>query len=644
MKDRQILKSRLPEYLEGKGINISKKFSCLNPSHPDKNPSMSYYKEAQKVKCFSCGESYDVFDLIGLDYGLTNFKEKEEKAKEIFLLTGNSEKAIKPKGEKITEEGEGNADYRDFYEEASKNLSQTDYYKKRGLSEETAKHFNLGYVKEWKNPKTKAQAKTSSSPRLIIPVNSSSYTARDTKDSNARYLNVGKKSLFNLEALKGSEPVFIVEGELDAMSIYEVGGNALGLTSTAMAGQFIEAVKKIKPQVPLLIALDNDKAGQERTEEIKAKLEELEQDFLVVNLYDSYKDANETLLKDRSLLTANVDKWRKYKGKKVKEYLKNSAKYLLNSFIDDIASSAETPCVPTGYRYLDEFLDGGLYEGLYIIGAVSSLGKTTLALQIADQIAMQGHDVLIFSLEMSRYELISKSISRRTFLAALRNEGKYDTFKHPRSARDITNKKKFLSFKPPITSLINEAIADYKDYAENVFILEGMGDIGVVEIRERIEEHIKMRGKKPVVFIDYLQILAPYNDRASDKQNTDKAVLELKRISRDFKIPIIGISSFNRQNYNAKVSMAAFKESGAVEYSSDVLMGLQVQGTGEAINEEIGDLIETHKKQSERTLELVILKNRHGRAHVKTILNYNAIFNCLLEDDIAMTNELKKEN
>ena len=89
------------------------------------------------------------------------------------------------------------------------------------------------------------------------------------------------------------------------------------------------------------------------------------------------------------------------------------------------------------------------------------------------------------------------------------------------------------------------------------------------------------------MLIDYLQIVAPADMRATDKQNTDKAVLELKRISRDFKIPVIGISSFNRDSYKAgggvnqgKVSMTDYKESGAVEYSADVLIGLEFAGAG----------------------------------------------------------------
>ena len=48
---------------------------------------------------------------------------------------------------------------------------------------------------------------------------------------------------------------------------------------------------------------------------------------------------------------------------------------------------------------------------------------------------------------------------------------------------------------------------------------------------------------KPVVLIDYLQILAPYSDKLTDKQSVDKNILELKRLSRDYKIPIIIIKN-----------------------------------------------------------------------------------------------------
>ena len=232
-----------------------------------------------------------------------------------------------------------------------------------------------------------------------------------------------------------------------------------------------------------------------------------------------------------------------------------------------------TPYTPTGFNKLDEELDGGLFEGLYFIGAISSLGKTTFTLQIADQIAKSGSDVLIFSLEMARSELMAKSISRETLI--------HGDITNARTTRGITTGKKYETYTKAQLDLINTAIKSYSMYADNIYIIEGIGDVTPSKIRQAIETHINITGKKPVVLIDYLQIIAPTDMRATDKQNTDKAVMELKRISRDFKLSIIGISSFNRDNYTTKVSMASFKESGAIEYSSDVLIGLQLKGQGD---------------------------------------------------------------
>ena len=116
-------------------------------------------------------------------------------------------------------------------------------------------------------------------------------------------------------------------------------------------------------------------------------------------------------------------------------------------------------------------------------------------------------------------------------------------------------------------------------------------------MRDIVQSHINQTGRKPVVFVDYLQIIAPADVHATDKQNTDINTFELKEISRDYGIPVFAISSFNRENYLEPVSMTSFKESGAVEYSSDVLFGLQYAGM-EYIE---GD---TDKKRRERLREL----------------------------------------
>ena len=67
-----------------------------------------------------------------------------------------------------------------------------------------------------------------------------------------------------------------------------------------------------------------------------------------------------------------------------------------------------------GIAGLDKALDGGLHAGLTVLGAVSSMGKTSLMLQMADTLAAAGRNVLFITIEMSRMELIAKSAVRGT--------------------------------------------------------------------------------------------------------------------------------------------------------------------------------------------------------------------------------------
>ena len=243
--------------------------------------------------------------------------------------------------------------------------------------------------------------------------------------------------------------------------------------------------------------------------------------------------------------------------------------------------------------------------------------------QIGDQIASGGQDVLVFSLEMARAELMAKSISRHTLTLALAR--KWGTA-CAKTARGVTDGRRYAQYGEREREVIRDAVTRYGEYAGHLFIAEGVGDIGVTAIRERIARHIDMTGKTPLVIVDYLQIVAPYNERATDKQNMDKAVLELKRISRDFKLPVIAVSSLNRMSYGQRISMEAFKESGAIEYSSDVLIGLQLRGAGEATFDPTDA-----KKKNPRQIEAVILKNRNGRVGEKIEFEYYPMFNYFTE-------------
>lgn len=381
----------------------------------------------------------------------------------------------------------------------------------------------------------------------------------------------------------------------------------------------MEEVEKNKPALPLLIAMNNDEAGKKTSTTLKEELNKLNVECYEVDINGDKKDANEFLMTSREGLKAKAKEVQQQisqlQRQVVQDYIDQfSTKKYLSEFVNGLGESAKTRSISTGFEKLDEELDGGFYEGLYIVGAISSLGKTTFCLQMADEIAKAGQDVLIFSLEMARNELIAKSLSRLTTQVV--NEKKLSQ-RLAKSTRAITTAKFYENYDMADLEVIDAAITKYEKYAERLFISEGIGEIGVKEVRERVEEHIHITGQVPVVLVDYLQILAPNDPRSTDKQNIDKAVLELKRLSRDYKMTVLAISSFNRENYKMEVSMQAFKESGAIEYSSDVLLGMQLSGVGSS-----GFNVDEAMKKNPREVELRILKNRNGKTGGKIQLEY----------------------
>lgn len=592
----------------GKGENGTGAFN-INP------------KDNTSWRCFSCGNSGDIFNLIGLVRDLETFNQQLQYACEFFNIDFNSNDIELSKKEfkkdnfknamKVPNGSDKKENYSNYFKECNKQLAEflKDKKEYRGISLETLNRFKIGYDKR--------------KDSVVIPTMIYSYLLRSVTGEFKQ--KVGESNPINLNCLNQDldAPIFIVEGEIDALSLEEIGYKAVGLGSTANANKLIEKLSKIgKLKKPLIVSLDNDKAGNETTLSLTNALKDMKIEY-VVSTVTPYKDPNEFLQADRE----SFEKWAKETVKSAKteqeRYLDTSAKANLNDFINGIADNVNTPCVKTGFENLDSALGGGLYEGLYIIGAISSLGKTTLTLQIADQIAQNGTDVLFFSLEMSRSEIMSKSISRHTILEVL--DSGLDK-KNAKTTRGITNGERYSNYSDTEKELIKTAISKYSEYAGNIYIQEGLGDIGVMQIRETVEKHVRFTGKTPIVIVDYIQILDPYNERATDKQNTDKAVMELKRISRDFKTTVFGISSFNRDNYRNAVSMQSFKESGAIEYSSDVLLGLQFKG----VESNDFDFNKARNKDA-REIELVVLKNRNGKSGNKVGLNFYPMFNFFKE-------------
>ena len=139
---------------------------------------------------------------------------------------------------------------------------------------------------------------------------------------------------------------------------------------------------------------------------------------------------------------------------------------VMGILIGDCFFGRNKKVVSTGFPNLDNHLDGGVHEGLYVIGAISSLGKTTFMIQIADYISSQGQDVLYISLEMSKYEIMAKSISRHTLLLFDGQESNL-----AKTTRGITVGSNYDHYIDLEIDAINEAIKEYKNQSKNLWII-----------------------------------------------------------------------------------------------------------------------------------------------------------------------------
>lgn len=292
---------------------------------------------------------------------------------------------------------------------------------------------------------------------------------------------------------------------------------------------------------------------------------------------------------------------------------------------------------PTGFVDLDEVLDGGFYGSqLVVCGAISSLGKTTAIMQIANQMAEQGKDVLIFSLEMSRDELNAKTVSRYSHILteeAIQDHAFLDGIKTKFTTNEIL--KGDVRLDDSVSrEYYEKAISKAKETAAHTFIYVGNNDVSIDRVADVVKRHIAATGRRPAVFLDYLQIMNPSKEseekRLDARRSTNDDVTKLKVLAREYDIPVIVISAFNRASYTDPVSMSSFRESSGIEYSSDVLIGLQFKGMEYRTENGPGEEKETDAKHHARVLrlfdkmqalgregksqhiEMKILKNRNG--------------------------------
>ena len=584
--------------------------------------------------CFKCGFSGDVFDLIQQEQGVTFHESLKIAAESLGIVLDsyqdhNSTDILNHAPEPARPPQSVPTDYTEEIRQYQAQLQMAiPYLQARGISFETAFAYGLGYAPEWRSPTALRSGKNPlSSPRLIIPTCKHHYIARDTRieltKNQAKFskMNEGTPEIFNQSALydKSKDKIFVVEGAIDALSLIECGADAIALNSTSNAERLIERLQERPTRSILLLALDNDDGGRRALKTLTAGLQRLNISYVTVDICGRYKDPNEALTSDKSSfigLIKQAESQASAKPDSVKSYID----LLMGGEIEEFQAAKERR---TGFSNLDAE-SGGLYAGLYCVAATSSLGKTTFCHQMADQLAMMGEDVIFFSMEQSRLELVSKSIARIT---AQQNMASAVT--------SLSIRKGYLP------SYVQKAALEYRNaVSDRLSIVEGNFNCNISFIGDYVRQYVRRTGCKPVVFVDYLQILQPSDENKgqSTKETVDNTVTELKRISRELNLTIFVISSVNRMNYLTPIDFESLKESGGIEYTCDVIYGLQLQClNSDLFSNQMSKIKEKRKKIREekarnpRKIELVCLKNRYG------IANFSCYFDYYPANDLFVT-------
>ena len=288
------LKFLLPDYLEKyHNINNLKHFfHCFNPEHIDRHPSMRYYEKGNVCKCFSCDVSYDIFDLVGIDYGLTSFKDKISKVKELYL---NYVPQAHEKKEQVDEKLH---DYSKYYKKCYNNRYKSDYLLSRGISRELIEKYHIGYDERYK--------------QIVIPINKNCYFARSVI-SNFKYKNPGRSDIWNKELLYENNinnHIYVTEGIIDSLSLEMIDPNikTISINGVGNIYSLVDAIKESNYNGIIIIAFDEDYGGITASKKLKEELTKINVNSFSVSLSSSNEcnDINDLLIHDKSKLENNL--------------------------------------------------------------------------------------------------------------------------------------------------------------------------------------------------------------------------------------------------------------------------------------------------------------------------------------------------
>lgn len=208
--------------------------------------------------------------------------------------------------------------------------------------------------------------------------------------------------------------------------------------------------------------------------------------------------------------------------------------------------------ITTGFAQLDTLLSGLQKSELIVLGGRPSLGKTSFALDIARHAALAGHTVGVFSLEMSREEVIDRIISSESNVPLWRI----------RTGR-ITDDMDFTMIQGAMDRL-----------SRAKFFIDDSPTLNILQMRS-MARRLQVEHGLDLLVVDYLQLIKPRTNSDNMVQQVTEISRGLKSLSRELKVPVLALSQLSRgveQRDQKMPRLSDLRESGSIEQDADVVM------------------------------------------------------------------------
>ena len=236
--------------------------------------------------------------------------------------------------------------------------------------------------------------------------------------------------------------------------------------------------------------------------------------------------------------------------------------------------------VPTGFHDLDQYLSGFQKSDLIILAARPSVGKTTFALDIARQAALNnGTPTVIFSLEMSTQQLVDRLLAAQSKVNAWNLR-----------TGNLSSEGEFAKIRDSLDSLSKAPI-----------FVDDLAGNSIVRMRS-VCRRIRAEHGLGMIIVDYLQLMSTSKNYDSMVNQVTEISRSLKALAKEFDVPVLALSQLSRavESRGGRPRLSDLRDSGSIEQDADIVMFLHREDRG--------------KDESEKTniVEVLIEKHRNG--------------------------------